>query len=139
MMQPQQFYQASSSAKSQHVIGDSGFHGGRHAHAGMNSAEVATGKPEHDSGTMVFPFFGIAVFVKRVNRRSPMRSDRLLGYDASASAVRIGFSENWDHLQGLNFCGRIAGFIFLRCAIDLDEHRVSREPIMQRRLATGRG
>ena len=88
----------------------------------MDAAKIVVCEVQAESGPKVLPLLAESVRQSRESANLHSHREILPLNDRSADTARIGVTNNWDHLRGNNFTGRVAAFRF-RIAVHLDEAR----------------
>ena len=114
------------------MIRNPGSHRRCHADGFVNAAEVIKSEPARDRRPVV-PLLAEGVRKASEAPRAHPYGQILALHDTGADALRVGLTEDWDYLNGLDFSGRVARFAVAGGAVDLDELGEAGQPIMQRR------
>ena len=99
----------------------------------MNLAKVVKRKPARDSRPVVFPLFREGICQANEPAKAHTHTEVLALDNRRADALGIRLPEDWDGLHGCDFCGAVPRFAFLRASVDFYQHRVTSQPIVQRR------
>jgi len=104
-----------------HAIRDACLNSGGNAQRAVDLAEVVIGEVQAERGPQIFRLLREAV--GQASEAAHLHTHRqvLALHNRSADARRIGFSIDWDYLDGCNLARRISPFAFGVGAIDFDE------------------